>query len=121
MSRRQALEKAVADAEKRLQSLAAGIETAARSSSALTGAELDAKRMADWVDAKARDLKLSLHKLELDAKSVEHNIAAHARKFEKDLESRSATLHGLRLDLRHLRARLRALWHRHSKAPDAKA
>lgn len=94
-----------------------GIESAAKSSATLTGAERDAKRMADWVDAKTRDLRVSLQKLEVDAKAVEHNIAAHAKKFQADLENRSATLHGLRVDFRSLRTRVGAKWQpRRSKA-----
>lgn len=107
-SRRDALETALADAERRLQRLLEDATSAARASAIVQGAEHDAKRLLELLQAKTKSLREMLHDLEADANAVEKKLAERARQAEAAAESKSETLKGLRLDLEHLRQRIEA-------------
>jgi chemotaxis regulatin CheY-phosphate phosphatase CheZ len=97
------LERALADAEERLHQLTGAVETTARRSATVTGAEKDSKRLAELVEAKTRDLRESLRKLERDAKAIEHAMMERGRQIKADATDRSYTLKGLRVDVGRIR------------------
>lgn len=117
-SRRDALEQALAEAERRLQRVLEDARSAARASATLQGAEHDARKLLELLQAKTKSLREMLHSLEADAVAVEKNLAERARQLEVAAESKSETLRGLRLDLEQLRHRIEATRGRHEQAPD---
>ena len=69
------IERAMADADKRLTRLVERLHTAARGSSAFEGAEHDAKRVLEWFQAKAHELEGELEKAASDASQKAHGAA----------------------------------------------
>ena len=56
------IERAMADADKRIKRLVDRLHNAAQGSAALNGAERDAKRVFEWLQAKAHELDVEIQR-----------------------------------------------------------
>ena len=82
------IERAMADADKRLRRLVDKLHGAARGSAAFEGAERDAKRVLDWLQVKS-------HELEVELKKVAHDAGAAAKDFAARKEHREPEERGV--------------------------
>jgi hypothetical protein len=70
------IERAMRDADRRLKGLLDKLHGAVRGSAAFEGAERDAKRVLDWLQAKSHELEAELKKVAHDAGAAVKNVAA---------------------------------------------
>ncbi len=78
------IERAMADADKRLTRLMDKLHRAARGSAAFEGAQRDAKRVLDWLQAKSHELESELQKVAHNAGAAVKNGAARKEPREPD-------------------------------------
>ena len=78
------IEWAMRDADKRLTRLLDKLQHAARGSAAFEGAERDAKRVLDWLQAKSHELETELKKAANGAGAAAKNLAARKEHREPD-------------------------------------
>jgi chromosome segregation ATPase len=80
------IERAMADAEKRISRLLDKLHSAAQGSAAFEGAERDTKRVLEWFKARTHELETELEKLAKDVGSAAHRVTG--RKDHKEQPER---------------------------------
>ena len=99
--------KALKDAEESLKRLAVEARTAAERSSAFSGAEKDAQRMAQWLREHTADWTKALQVLEKDADEFATELGRSARRIAGAAAEKSATVKGLADDSKRVAAKIK--------------
>ena len=99
-------EKALREAEASLKKLAAEAKAAAERSTAIQGAEADAKRLGDWMRERSGKWSTVVKELEQDASKFASEFEQGARRLGKAATERSATLAGLSADTKKVAGRI---------------